>query len=112
LSRDELVATYLAARAALVTPLRDGMNLVAKEYVASQIDEAGVLVMSRFAGAYQELEQAVIVNPYDPEVMADRIHDAIVMPESERVPRMRRMREVVRRNDIYWWLERFLRDLL
>jgi alpha,alpha-trehalose-phosphate synthase [UDP-forming] len=112
IAQEDLVAYYRAAQLALVTPLRDGMNLVAKEYVASQIDEAGVLVMSRFAGAYQELEQAVIVNPYDPEVMADRIHDAIVMPESERVPRMRRMREVVRRNDIYWWLERFLRDLL
>ncbi len=97
---------------ALVTPLRDGMNLVAKEYVASQLDDGGALILSRFAGAYQELSQAVIVNPYDAEAMAERIHDTIVMPAEERTRRMRRMREVVRRNDIYWWLERFLRELL
>ena len=106
------MAYYRSAELALVTPLRDGMNLVAKEYVASQVDDGGVLVMSRFAGAYQELEQAVIVNPYDPEVMADKIHEAIVMPVEERTRRMHRMREIVRRNDIYWWLERFLRELL
>ena len=111
-AQEDLVAYYRAADVALVTPLRDGMNLVAKEYVASQIDDGGVLVMSRFAGAYQELEQALIVNPYDPEVMADRIYEALVMPVEERTRRMRRMREIVRRNDIFWWLERFLRELL
>ena len=108
----ELVAYYRAADLALVTPLRDGMNLVAKEYVASQLDDGGVLILSSFAGAYQELSEAVIVNPYDPEAMAERIHEAIVMPAEERTRRMRRMREVIRRNDIYWWLERFLRELL
>jgi alpha,alpha-trehalose-phosphate synthase [UDP-forming] len=112
IAQEDLVAYYRAAELALVTPLRDGMNLVAKEYVASQLDDGGVLVMSRFAGAYQELEQAVIVNPYDPEVMADQIYESIVMREEERTRRMRRMREIVRRNDIYWWLERFLRELL
>jgi alpha,alpha-trehalose-phosphate synthase [UDP-forming] len=112
IAQEDLVAYYRAADVALVTPLRDGMNLVAKEYVVSQIDDGGVLVMSRFAGAYQELEQAVIVNPYDPEMMADRIYEAIVMPEEDRTRRMRRMREIVHRNDIYWWLESFLRELL
>jgi len=112
IAQEDLVAYYRAADVALVTPLRDGMNLVAKEYVVSQIDDGGVLVMSRFAGAYQELEQAVIVNPYDPEVMADSIHEAIVMPKEERTRRMSRMREIVCRNDIFWWLERFLRELL
>jgi trehalose 6-phosphate synthase len=110
-SQDELVAYYRASNLALVTPLRDGMNLVAKEYVASQVDNEGVLVLSRFAGAHEELKDAVTVNPYDPETMAANIYDAIHMPAEERRKRMRRMRDVVRRNDVYWWLERFLRAL-
>jgi len=111
-TQEDLVAYYRASDLALVTPLRDGMNLVAKEYVASQLDGCGVLVLSRFAGAYQELHDAVIVNPYDAEGMAERIHHAITLASEEKCRRMRRMREIVRRNDIYWWLERFLRELL
>jgi len=111
-SREELVAHYRAADVALVTPLRDGMNLIAKEYVATRLDDTGALVLSRFAGAYEELSDALLVNPYDPEVTAERLYSAITMPEEEKRGRMQRMREVVRRNDIYWWLERFLRDLL
>jgi trehalose 6-phosphate synthase/phosphatase len=109
--QEDLVAYYRAAELALVTPLRDGMNLVAKEYVSSRIDEEGALVLSQFAGAVQELGDAVVVNPYDPETMAERIYEAIVMPADEKKRRMRRMRETVRRNDIYWWLEQFLRSM-
>ncbi len=108
----ELVAYYRAADLALVTPLRDGMNLVAKEYVACRPDNDGALVLSQFTGARHELRDAVLVNPYDLETMADRFYDAITMSAEDKERRMRRMRDVVRRNDIYWWLERYLRDLL
>jgi alpha,alpha-trehalose-phosphate synthase [UDP-forming] len=110
-SQEELVAFYRAADMCLVTPLRDGMNLVGKEYVAAQPDHDGVLVLSRFAGAANELTQAVQINPYDAEGMAEHIYRAVVMPREEKRERMRLMRELVRRNDIYWWLERFLRDM-
>jgi alpha,alpha-trehalose-phosphate synthase [UDP-forming] len=111
-AQEDLVAYYRASDLALVTPLRDGMNLVAKEYVASRQDGCGVLVLSRFAGAFEELRDAVLVNPYDAEGMAEGIHRAIALSAEERCRRMGRMRKVVQRNDIYWWLERFLRDLL
>jgi len=110
-SRQELVAYYRASDVALVTPVRDGMNLVAKEYVAARTDNDGVLVLSRFAGASRELPQAVTTNPYDQERMAEHIYQAITMPREDKRKRMRAMRETVQRNDIYWWLERFLRDL-
>jgi alpha,alpha-trehalose-phosphate synthase [UDP-forming] len=110
-TQEELAAYYRAADVALVTPARDGMNLVAKEYVASQYDGAGALVLSRFTGSYEELKDAFIVNPYQPETMADAIHDSIMAPEGEKRERMHRMRAMVRRNDIYWWLEKFLRAL-
>jgi alpha,alpha-trehalose-phosphate synthase [UDP-forming] len=110
--QEALVAYYRASDLALVTPLRDGMNLVAKEYVAARINDGGMLVLSCFAGAHRELVDAITVNPYDTESTAASIHEAIVMAPDEKRRRMRRMREVVRRNDIYWWLERFLRDLL
>ena len=111
LPHTDLVAYYRAADVALVTPLRDGMNLVAKEYVASRVDNSGALVLSRFTGAAAELVDAVLVNPYDPETTAEQIYEAIRMPAAEQQQRMLRMRQVVSRNDIYWWLERFLRDL-
>jgi trehalose 6-phosphate synthase len=110
-SQEELIAYYLASNLALVTPLRDGMNLVAKEYVAAQVEEEGALVLSRFAGAHEELEEAVMVNPYDPEATARSIFEAIEMPLEERRERMHRMRDTVRNNDVYAWLERFLRAL-
>jgi len=108
-SQEQLVAFYRAADIALVTPLRDGMNLVAKEYVVSQVDGNGSLVLSQFTGASRELRAAIHVNPYHPEKMADEIYRAATMPLDEKRPRMERMREVVRRNDIYWWVEQFLR---
>ena len=106
LSRDELVAKYLAARAALVTPLRDGMNLVAPEFVASRTDEQGVLVLSEFAGVSRILGQALIVNPYDLDGCAEAVHDALTMtPEEQRI-RMVRMRERVRANTVSDWADR------
>lgn len=111
LSQKELAAYYRASDLALITPLRDGMNLIAKEYVASQIEETGALLLSRFTGAHSELKGAYIVNPYDIESTAEKIYEVIKAPLEEKRMRMRRMRDTVRRNDIYWWLERFLREL-
>ena len=106
LSRDELVATYLAARAALVTPLRDGMNLVAPEFVASRTDEHGVLVLSEFAGVSRILGQALIVNPYDVDGCAVAVHDALTMTPEEQHSRMVHMRERVRANTVSDWADR------
>lgn len=103
LSREELVAYYRAADVMTVTPLVDGMNLVAKEYVASRIDNGGVLVLSEFAGAARELSDAVLVNPYDIGGMARRMLDAVQMSPRERVRRMRAMRQVVLTHDVHDW---------
>jgi alpha,alpha-trehalose-phosphate synthase [UDP-forming] len=107
--QEALVAYYRAADVALVTPLRDGMNLVAKEYPTCRVDGDGCLLLSRFAGASQELNDAILVNPYHPESMAEAIYRAATIAPEERRRRMKRLREVVQRNDIYWWLEQFLR---
>jgi trehalose-6-phosphate synthase len=87
------------------------MNLVAKEYVASQVDEAGVLVVSHLAGAAEELNGALLVNPYDQEGMADSIKRALEMHEDERRERMRQMRLHLSKHDIYHWAESCLRDI-
>jgi trehalose 6-phosphate synthase len=109
LSQEELLAYYRAAQIALVTPLKDGMNLVAKEYGACSPDEDCVLVLSEFAGAAAQLaDAALLVNPYDVEGMADAIHAAFVMPPAERRARMRRMRRRLRRYDVFWWVECFI----
>jgi trehalose 6-phosphate synthase len=108
-SQEQLVAYYRAADIAIITPLRDGMNLVAKEYVVSRIDNGGCLVLSSFAGARRELGAAVLVNPYHPQATAAGIYGAATMPEEAKRRAMKQMRDVVRRNDIYWWLEQFLR---
>jgi alpha,alpha-trehalose-phosphate synthase [UDP-forming] len=110
-SQEDLVAYYRASDLALVTPLRDGMNLIAKEYIASRVDDGGTLLLSRFAGARQELDGALMINPYAIESLADRIVEAIRMPQEEKERRMKRLRKAVRNNDVYWWLERFLRAL-
>lgn len=106
-----LVAYYRMADLTLVSSVYDGMNLVAKEYVASQIDEAGVLVVSHLAGAAEELSGALVVNPYDQEEMADSIRQALEMPENERRERMRHMRLYLSTHDIYHWAENCLRDI-
>ena len=106
-----LVAYYRMADLTLVSSVYDGMNLVAKEYVASQIEETGVLVVSHLAGAAEELSGSLVVNPYDQEEMADSIRRALEMPESERRERMRQMRLHLSTHDIYHWAESCLRDV-
>jgi trehalose 6-phosphate synthase/phosphatase len=111
LSHEEVVALYRAADVMLVTPLRDGMNLVAKEYVASRTDEAGVLVLSEFAGAATELAESLQINPFDVDATADTLYRALTMPEGETRRRMRAMRERVFSFDSQLWLARFVRAL-
>ena len=111
ISPRELVALYRAADVMLVTALRDGMNLVAKEFVASRLDEDGVLVLSEFAGASEELSEAVIINPYDVETVAGQIKRAIDMPREERRARMRALRQRVGARTVQRWAEAFLNEL-
>ena len=106
-----LLALYRAANVMLVTPLRDGMNLVAKEFVASRADDAGVLVLSEFAGAADELTDALLVNPYDVDGTADAIHRALTMPAEERATRLRALRAHVATRDVEWWAGSFLTAL-
>jgi trehalose 6-phosphate synthase/phosphatase len=106
-----LSALYRAADVLLVTPLRDGMNLVAKEFVASRTDEDGVLVLSEFAGAVDELTDALVVNPYDVDGVAEAIHRALTMPREERRQRMQTLRQHVMTHDVDFWAERFLTAL-
>lgn len=108
---ERLVALYRAADVALVTPLRDGMNLVAKEYVASKGDGDGVLILSEFAGAAQELGEALLVNPNDVPGMAGAIRDALEMAKPERVERLRRMGERVSGHTVEGWAADFLAEL-
>jgi trehalose 6-phosphate synthase len=112
-SRTALSGLYRASRVALVTPLRDGMNLVAKEYVAAQdAEDPGVLVLSRFAGAAAEFgSAALLVNPYDPEAVGAAIARAIAMPRDERIARFKKLWEALLRNDISNWGDRFLATL-
>lgn len=107
-----LVALYRTADVMLVTPLRDGMNLVAKEFVASRIDGDGVLVLSEFAGAAGQLTEAIPVNPYDVQSLAEAITSALVMPRAERRLRMLRMRAQVHAQDVHWWANTFLNKLV
>jgi trehalose 6-phosphate synthase len=112
LPRDQLAALFRGSEVGLVTPLRDGMNLVAKEYVAAQ-DEAdpGVLVLSRFAGAAEDLEEALIVNPYDLDDIAHALEQALNMPLDERRARHRALFERVLKHDAAHWREDFLAAL-
>jgi trehalose 6-phosphate synthase/phosphatase len=110
-SDDEVSALYSAADVMLVTPLRDGMNLVAKEYVASRLHDDGVLVLSEFAGAADELKDALIVNPYNTVSVMDAIKTAVDMPLEEQVRRMTRLRENVKTKDVHYWTETFLKEL-
>ncbi|KFE65369.1 bifunctional alpha,alpha-trehalose-phosphate synthase (UDP-forming)/trehalose-phosphatase [Hyalangium minutum] len=107
----QLVGLYRAADVMLVTPIRDGMNLVAKEFCAARPDEDGVLILSEFAGAATELRDAVIVNPYDIDGMADAIEHALEMPVEERRRRMRALRAQVKSRDVHWWVSHFLDTL-
>jgi trehalose 6-phosphate synthase len=110
-SHDEIARYYRAADVCLVTSLHDGMNLVAKEFVASRSDEEGALMLSRFTGACRELRDAVVVNPYDTEEMAQGIHFALEMEPKERRARMQRMRQTVRDQNIYRWAANLIAEL-
>jgi len=111
--RDTLAGVYRAAKIGLVTPLRDGMNLVAKEYVAAQDPEdPGVLILSRFAGAAAQLPDAVLVNPYSAEEMSDAIRLALKMPREERIERWQAMMANVQAEDVVWWRQRFTDALM
>ncbi len=110
--RTELTALYRAADIALVTPLKDGMNLVAKEYCASNIKTDGVLILSEFAGAASQLyKHAFLVNPYDIQAIADAIYQACHMGIDEKRNRMKALRKIVRKSDIYWWVDEFLKSV-
>lgn len=109
--REEMVALYLAADVMLVTALRDGMNLVAKEYVACRTDNRGVLVLSEFAGAADELGSALRVNPHDIDALKDTIVRATEMPGAEQGRRMRALRKKVLENDVERWSQSFLAAL-
>jgi trehalose 6-phosphate synthase/phosphatase len=110
MKRTELLAYYLAADIALVTSLKDGMNLVAKEYCAANVDKDGVLILSEFAGAADQLRgDSLIVNPYDMEGLAEAIQQAYLMSKDERKRRMQRLRNSVAKRDVFWWVDSFLR---
>jgi len=108
---DELVSLYRAADVLLVTPLRDGMNLVAKEYVATRLDDTGALVLSEFTGSAKELKSALLVNPHDIDAVADTINTAMHLSENEQSKRMRALRKQVRNHDVYHWANEFLDTL-
>lgn len=107
--RDALAALFRVSQVGFVTPLRDGMNLVAKEYVAAQsMDDPGVLVLSKFAGAAEELREALIVNPYDSDDMARALNRALTMSLEERQERQQALIERIREKDANWWLKSFM----
>ena len=106
-----ILAVYQLADVLLVTSLHDGMNLVAKEFVAARPDESGVLILSTYTGAARELEDALLVNPYDTDLLAERIYQALTMPQHDRQQRMKRLKEVIANNDIYKWGKRIFREL-
>lgn len=108
LSFSDLVPLYLAADVMVVTPHRDGMNLVAKEYAACRLDDSGVLVLSEFAGAAEELRTALLCNPFDTEGLAHCLQHALTIDRDDARHRMRAMREVVEANDVYRWANRLL----
>jgi trehalose 6-phosphate synthase len=113
IARQRLPGLYRAGKVGLVTPLRDGMNLVAKEFIAAQDpNDPGVLVLSRFAGAAEQLTDALLVNPYDIDGTADAIQHALTMPLDERRTRHQRLLAEIRLHDVHWWRQSFLQSLM
>ena len=110
-THQEIERFYRASDLCLVSSLHDGMNLVAKEYVAARDDDRGVLILSRFAGASRELHDALIINPYDIELIADSIHMALEMPAAEIERRMQSLRRTVRERNIYRWAANLFSEL-
>ena len=111
ISHPDIYALYRRANLCIVSSLHDGMNLVAKEYVASRTDGDGVLILSRFTGASRELETALLINPYDTESFADAIRDAVEMPEDERRARMDKMRGIVSENNVFKWAGKVVAEI-
>jgi trehalose-6-phosphate synthase len=107
---DEVYELFRAADACIVSSLHDGMNLVAKEFVASRDDEEGVLILSTFAGASRELAEAILVNPYDTHAIGTALEKALTMPVTEQRERMRLMRDLVRVRNVYRWAGQMLID--
>jgi trehalose 6-phosphate synthase len=105
LDQATLAAYYRTADVCIVSPLQDGMNLVAKEFIACQEDRLGVLVLSRFAGAAREMRQALLVNPYDIGATAETLHRAIQLPVAERERRLAALRRRLRRNTLQDWMD-------
>ncbi len=113
LEREELLAYYRTAELLIASPWKDGMNLVAKEYCASQVDRKGVLLLSEFAGAAAQMHRhAVLFNPHDIVGMAEAIRQALAMPAQERARRMTALRRGVRKQDVFWWVDIFLQTAL
>jgi trehalose 6-phosphate synthase/phosphatase len=108
---DDLIDFYCLSDIAMVTPLRDGMNLVAKEYLATKVDNKGVLILSELAGASKELHQSLTVNPFDIKGLSESIYDAINMPEEEQQERNIELRERIRRYNVTFWSDNFLERL-
>lgn len=108
----DMMALHRLSRFCIVSSLHDGMNLVAKEFIASRFDEDGVLILSRFTGSARELSDALLVNPFSVEEMAEAMHSALTMSDDERRRRMQRMRAQVERNNVYRWAGRILSCLL
>jgi trehalose-6-phosphate synthase len=110
-SHKEILPYYRAADFCMVTSLHDGMNLVAKEYVASRMGDEGALILSQFTGAARELRDAIIVNPYDTDQLAEAIRTALEMDSDERSERMRRMRSIVKEHNVYRWAGTLIAEL-
>lgn len=109
INQNELLAFYRISGMALITPVKDGMNLVAKEYIAANVHENGVLVLSEFAGAAMQLQhEALLINPYDIEGVAEAIHTGLGLSQAECTKRMRKMRRSVQRHNVFWWVSAFL----
>jgi trehalose 6-phosphate synthase len=107
-----MMALHRLSHFCVVSSLHDGMNLVAKEFVASRFDGDGVLILSRFTGAARELTDAILINPFNVEEGAAAIHEAIEMPQEERHKRMERMRSIVAASNIYRWGGKIISELL
>jgi trehalose 6-phosphate synthase len=110
-SPKELIGYYRLADVLIVSSLHDGMNLVAKEFVASRFDKNGVLILSQFTGSARELANALLINPFAVDYFADTIKQALEMPADEKEKRMDKMREVVRENNVYRWAGKIISEL-
>ena len=111
-SQVELMGLHRLAQFCIVSSLHDGMNLVAKEFVASRFDEDGVLILSSFTGAARELTNALLINPFSTDEMSDAIYRALTMPAEERSRRMQRLRAATAENNVYRWAGKILSTLL